>query len=409
MGCFHIDFTSPLEVRCYGLALLQAYRAVQLVGRIRQDWSGFLTAPLTRQKMQLVEQAAFYLAIPPSVIVHEFFHVIPIHQFGGRIASCGYGFYWGFVQPDRVFPATQQWIISLGGTIGSLLFAAVLFALLYRSRSQTLRYFGRQSLRTLINFSLIYYPIFTALTFIGDWRVIYDFKATPLLSGATAVVHIPLLLLYWQANRRGWFEMVGHRSPEDAATFVQLKEQWRHNPQDSQAMLAYAERLWLGGAPQQATAVLKQALRRNPNLAKAYLQLGLIQVGGKKNVPITAARNLEKALQLGLNTLFDQIKAHHLLGQHQLDTGKGQEAIHHLDQAIAAIEAQTDTPINPLYTAQLYHLRDITYRRLQEPAMAHQNAQQALKLAQTTSDSKAIAHYQQELEQAEHLLAQHSP
>ena len=192
-----------MELIFYALSLAQAYRAVQLAGRLRQDWSGFRQPPLTRQKMHLVEQSAFLLAIPPSVIVHEFFHAIPIWLFGGRIASCGYGFYWGYVQADRLFPATEQWMISLGGTIGSLLFAVILFGLLAGNKSPSLRYFGRQSLKNLLYFSLIYYPIFTVLTFIGDWRIIYDFRVTPILSGATAVFHILLLLLFWKSNRRG--------------------------------------------------------------------------------------------------------------------------------------------------------------------------------------------------------------
>jgi tetratricopeptide (TPR) repeat protein len=399
MGCFRINLSSPLELIFYGLSLLQAYRAVQLTGRIRQDWSGFLGAPLTRQKMQLVEQAAFYLAIPPSVLVHEYFHAIPIWQFGGRIVNCGYGFYWGFVQPDRVFPPAQQWIISLGGTIGSLLFAAVLFAVLYRNRSQTLRYFGRQSLRMLLYFSLIFYPIFTAFTFIGDWRVIYDFKATPLLSGGTAVIHSLILLLFWQANRRGWFEMLGHRSPEDAATFAQLEEQWQHNPQDAKLTLSYAERLHAGGASQKATNLLKQLIRQQPNMAGAYVQLGLIQADGKGGVPLTAVSNLEKALQLGLDTPYCQTVAHQILGQHQLNIGNGQQALQHLDQAIDAIEAITNPPVNPLAKAHLHHLRSLAHQRLKQPELALQDAQIALKLAQSVPDAKAIAQYQQELEQ----------
>lgn len=401
MGCFQIDLTSPLELLFYGLSLLQAYYAVQLAGRIRQDWKGFRQPPLTRQKMHLVERAAFLLAIPPSVVVHEFFHAIPIWQFGGRVVSCGYGFYWGYVQPDRFFPATEQWIISLGGTVGSLLFAAVLFGLLYRNQSPTLRYFGRQSLRTLLFYSLIYYPIFTALTFIGDWRIIYDFGATSVLSGGTAVVHAALLLLFWQANRRGWFEMVGYASEQDAAKFEQLKTAWQHNPQDSKLLLAYVEALRLGGASQQATRILQQTITQNPNIAGAYLQLAFVQAEGKRNVPVAAVRNLEKALQLGLGDSRHLSMAHQLLGQYRLDIGQGEAALQHLDQAIGAIEAKADLPINPLYKARLYHLRSLAHQRLRQWALAEQNARQALTWAQNAADDRAIAHYQRELEIAE--------
>ena len=399
MGCFRIDLASPLELLFYGLSLLQAFRAVQLIGRIRRDWSGFRQPPLTRQKMQLVEQAAFFVAIPPSVLVHEFFHAIPVWLFGGRIVNCGYGFYWGFVQPDRFFPAGQEWMISLGGTLGSLLFAAVLFALLYRNQSQTLRYFARRSLRTLLYFSLIYYPVFTAFTFIGDWRVIYDFGSTPLLSGATAVTHILILGLFWQANRRGWFEMIGHRSADDAAAFAQLAEQWQLNPQDAKLTLAYVEALRVGGANQKATLVLQQAIAQTPNMAGAYLQLALIQAEGKRTLPRTAVNQLQKAIQLGLGSPREQAMAYQMLGQYHLDIGKGKEALQQFDQAIAAIEViNQDGSVNPLYKAQLYSFRSRAHQRLQQLELAHQDAQKALALAQSTADSKAIAHYQRELE-----------
>lgn len=395
MGCFRIDLSSPLELLFYGLSLLQAYRAVQLTGILRRDWSGFRQPPLTRQKMHLAEQAAFLLAIPPSVIVHEFFHAIPIWQFGGRVVSCGYGFYWGYVQPDRIFPPGQEWLISLGGTLGSLLFAAVLFTLLYKNRSVSLRYFARQSLRNLLYYSLIYYPIFTMLTFIGDWRIIYDFKATPVLSGATAVAHAILLLLFWQANRNGWFELVGHSSDADAVEFARLQEQWQLNPHDTNLTLQLVSALRQGGALQKATRLLQQAITQNPNVAGYYLQLALLQNGDKKRVPGTAVRNLEKALQLGLNDPRQQAMAHQLLGQYALDKGQGPQALDHVDQAIRIVDAWTETPINPLFKANLYHLRSMVQYRLRHPELALQDAQQALTLVQ--GNEKATAFYKQKL------------
>ncbi|MEZ4591291.1 MAG: hypothetical protein R3D55_09115 [Chloroflexota bacterium] len=398
MGCFRIDLTSPLELLFYGLSLLQAFRAVQLAGVIRRDWFGFRQPPLTRQKMHLVEQAAFLLAIPPSVIVHEYFHAIPIWLFGGRVVNCGYGFYWGFVQPDRIFPPGQEWIISLGGTLGSLLFTAVLFLLLYRHQSQTLRYFARQSLKTLSYYSLIYYPIFSAITFIGDWRIIYDFGATPLLSGGTAVGHIALLLLFWQANRRGWFEMVGHGSQGEAATFAQLKANWQSSPHDPQLALAYVDALRRGGAPQKAKTVLQQTIAQNPNLAGAYLQLALIQTSGKRNVPKTAVTHFEKAVQLGLDAPGQRAIAHQFLSQYYLDIGQGAAALHHLDEAIAATTALPESSQHLLQTAQLYHLRSLAHQRQRQHERARQDAEQALALAQAAGDEKGITFYQRELE-----------
>ncbi len=120
MGCFRFP-TSGIEYIFYFLSLMQAYRAVQLAGVLRRDWGMIRQEPMTRRKSQLAEQTAFFLAVPPAVLVHEIFHAIPIYFWGGRVVDCGYGFYWGFVQADRLFDPSQQWFISLAGTLGSLL------------------------------------------------------------------------------------------------------------------------------------------------------------------------------------------------------------------------------------------------------------------------------------------------
>ena len=124
MGCFRI-LGNPLELIFYAISLMQAYRAVQLAGLLRREWGSLKQEPLTVRKLGLAEQAAFYLGVPPAVLVHEIFHAIPIYAWGGEVINCGYGFYWGFVQPDRFFAPGQEWFISLAGTLGSLLIGAL--------------------------------------------------------------------------------------------------------------------------------------------------------------------------------------------------------------------------------------------------------------------------------------------
>ena len=262
----------------------------------------------------------------------------------------------------------------------------------------TLRYFARRSLRTLLNYTLIYYPIFSAVTFIGDWRVIYNFGATPLLSGATAVAHAALLFLFWQANRRGWFEMIGHKNQGEVVAFAQLEADWRSNPHNPTVALNYVEALRQGGAPQHAKKVLRQTLAQQPNLAGAYLQLALIQTNGKRKVPKTAVNNLEKALQLGLEAPNQRLIAHQFLSQYYQDIDQGQLALQHLDEAIAALSAIPELKRNVLHTAQLYHLRSLAHQRQQQHGQARQDADQALALAQAAGDEKAITFYQREIE-----------
>ena len=142
-SCFVNSFSNLniLFIIFYALSLLQAWRAWRLLTVIRKEWSTFQVEPLTRRKGRIAEEAAFYLAIPPAVFIHELFHAIPIWLFGGQIVECGYGFYWGFVTPDRRFPVIEEWIISIAGTLGSLLFGFILWALLRNHRSSSFRFF----------------------------------------------------------------------------------------------------------------------------------------------------------------------------------------------------------------------------------------------------------------------------
>ena len=52
------------------LALLYIGRALQLVVQIARNWAELRQEPLTRAKQQQAEQAAFFVGVPPAVLVH---------------------------------------------------------------------------------------------------------------------------------------------------------------------------------------------------------------------------------------------------------------------------------------------------------------------------------------------------
>ena len=392
--CFRITLSNPLELIFYGFSLLQLYRAYQLTRVISNEWQSIQQAPLTRRKMALAEQAAFFIAVPPSIFVHELFHAIPIWLFGGHVIRCGYGFYWGFVQADRFFAPSQEWLISLGGTLGSLLFGFVLWAILRQHPSRSLRYFGLRALRFQIIFSLVYYPLFTAFTFIGDWRTIYNFGSTPILSGATLVAHLLSLAWYWWHERQGGYEMVGHDS---VATEMQFSR-WQPEPNDMDAQLEYIRTLRLGGAPRLAKVALDRFLQANPHSAEANLQLALLQVGRKSTFPRRAVRRAETALSLGLSRSDDLATAHQMLGQYALDRGKNETAVSHFSGALAAIQNVTiESQQNQLYQARLFYSRCQAYRRQRKYELAIQDMQQALDLVTAVAHDPFIQQYRQEL------------
>jgi hypothetical protein len=128
------------------ISFFYLYRAVRLGYAIWQDRAAFVGEPLRRQDKSWASEAAFLIAVPPSVLVHELFHALVVWGLGGKIVDFGFYFYAGYVVPDRAFPAVQSWWISTAGTIGSLLFGILLYLFLRNHRSTTMRYFARQAL-----------------------------------------------------------------------------------------------------------------------------------------------------------------------------------------------------------------------------------------------------------------------
>ena len=195
MTFYGIIGDNPLAMLFIVISLLNVYYALRIGGSIRQRWAEFQREPLQMWQKRQIDQAAFFLGIPLGVLVHELAHALAIWFFGGRVVDAGYGFYWGYVMPDRFFTPSQGWLISIAGTIGSLVYGIVAWLLFRRIQRSTYQYFALRVLRVHLIYSLVFYPVFTLVTFVGDWRTIYDFSATPLLSGITLVVHLGALAL----------------------------------------------------------------------------------------------------------------------------------------------------------------------------------------------------------------------
>ncbi|MEM7114833.1 MAG: hypothetical protein AAF614_20525 [Chloroflexota bacterium] len=380
------------------LALLYAYRAVQLAVTIYRQWTKLLEAPLTRYKKHIAEQASFFVAVPPSVFFHELGHALAVWGFGGQVVRFGYYFFWGFVQPDRVFPNAQQWFISLAGTLGSLLFGFVVWILLRQHRAASMRYFGLRAFRFQIIFSLVYYPLLSLVLPIGDWLTIYNFEATPILSGATAVFHALLLLLYWLAERNGRFETPSHINEQAEQAFSQLEEAVQQNPHNQNNQLAYIDLLRQGGAPRTANKQLQQFLAENPDSAEGNLQLAALQVENQQEIPPKAKESAQKALALGLTKPLQKAAAYQIIGRFYLDRGDGEQAEEQLAEAILAITASNGEVADQRLHARLLHLRSQAYRRQKKYEQAIDDIDKAIGIAEQTDNKQALSFYQSEKE-----------
>jgi tetratricopeptide (TPR) repeat protein len=380
------------------LALVYVVKGLQVAVNVGRNWGQIQLGVLLPQSKRLADQASFFLAVPVAVFFHELSHALAVWAFGGQVLEFGYRFFWGFVRPAGLFTPAQSWFIALAGTLGSLLFGLVLWLALRNHRSPALGYFGLRSFRYQLYFSLVYYPVFTLLGFYGDWRTIYNFGATPLLSAATAFAHVVLLGLTWRAERRGFFQMATFTSEAEQQRVTDLEAQAFANPQDDQIQLRLIETYRQVGMTNQAEQRLKAFLERRPNSADGHLQMAVLQTHNKDRVSSKARKSAERALELGLSNPAGVAYANQLLGQYSIGSGKLDEAIDYYSRGIQAAQEGN----RPGMKAHLHYLRAVAYRRRKRYHEAYEDIQKALVLSRGSGDGQAYSLYEGELATIEH-------
>ncbi len=377
------------------LALIYLFRGLQILRLIWQGRANWQGGVFTQREKSLAEQASFFLAVPIGVFFHEFAHALAIWFFGGGVEEFGYRVFWGFVQPtaDTILTAPQEWFVALAGTLGSLVFGALIWLILSRSSLPAVRYFGLRAFRYQIFFSLIYYPLFTLLGFYGDWRIIYDFSSTPILSALTMTVHLASLAIFWWAGRIGWFEMPTFRSAREREQLQSLEARAAANPYDPQLQLQLIEAYRQHGEKSKAMQHLRNYLKENPKSAEGHLELAVLYAQDKRQVPKRARDSANQALDLGISNLGGVAYANQLLGQYSLGVNRLDEAIGYFNQGLAAINLAGRSALE----AQLRYLRAVAYRRKNQYYLAQQDILQAIELARDSGQGMAMSQYQAEL------------
>lgn len=391
-------------------AILYVFRSVQLGLTIWRAWPTVRQAPLTADKKHLAEQASFFIAVPISVLIHEFCHALAVWLFDGEVVEFGYRGFWGYVVPAGDFTAGQEWFIALAGTLGSLAFGLGTWLLLRHNKISALRYFGLRAFRFQVYFSLIYYPVFTLLGFAGDWRIIYGFALTPILSAVTAVFHITFLVLFYYGDRLGWFEVTAHETIAAEDQFNALEAAAIAQPENPQLQLQYIDALRRGGAKRKAQHKLDLFLKQQPHSSAGHLQMAALLSDGKREVPKKAYIEAEEALNLGLSEAAQRAFALQLMGRYSLDVGNSEPAAQYFSDAITSVLSNAEVAVahpnqNPdfltqqqaVQLAQLHYLRNQAYRRQQKYDHAFDDIQQAIRYAQITGDQQAQARYKEEI------------
>ena len=209
-----------------------------------------------------------------------------------------------------------------------------------------------------------------------------------------AVVHAGLLILFWQADRSGFFEMGAFASSANQEKVAALEEKAAANPYDSQLQLQLIDAYRQGGLTQKAKQHLKQFQKENPHSAEAYLQAALLESADKAQIPAKAKDSALKAISLGLNNPAATAAAYQIVGRYELDRNKAEEAIDHYSRAIGAIQTTENREMH----INLLYYRGLAYRRKERYVAAYQDVQQAIQLARSGNLEGSITFLERELE-----------
>ncbi len=377
------------------LAIIYLFRSVQLGLKIWREWAQIKAEPFTPPKKQLADQSSYFIAVPIGVMAHELGHALAVWAFGGEVVEFGYRGFWGYVVPSGNFTASEDWFIALAGTLASLTFGLFVWLLFRQAPSTTLRYFGLRAFRFQVFFSLIYYPLFTLFGFDGDWRTIYNFGATPLLSTGTATLHAAILVLFWRFDRTGVFEAPSHENMAAQGIFEMLAKEAALSPQDAQLQIQYIDGLRQGGAKRKARHHLDRFLVENPTSATGYLELAALESAGKNQIPKKASESAEKALGLGLADSQQRAFAYELTGRYKLEMGQADAAVNQFSEALANRSKEDRSGSKVLL------LRSQALRRQQRYEDAYQDIMAVVSSAQKNDDQATMAMARQELETLE--------
>lgn len=185
---------------------LIAIRALVITVRDRKQ---LFDRDFTPQDRQQLTEAAIFLLLPISVLLHEVGHAVTVRALGGQVTGFGFYLFYGYVQHIGFYTPSQLFWIALSGNLVSILLGLIAIAVpLIRRLSPPVTYllfvFGAFDLAN----SLVFYP---ALDFFarleGDWSQIYTWN-TPLLSGGLAAVHASLIIAGVIAWKSAWGQRI---------------------------------------------------------------------------------------------------------------------------------------------------------------------------------------------------------
>jgi hypothetical protein len=189
----------------FGLNLLDAIAVIYLIIGVRtaflawRERATLTDGELTPRDRYLLGQLAFFVLVPPGVLLHEVGHALATIQVGGQVAGFHYALFYGYVIPQGSFTLLQEWWIALSGNLVSILYGLAAIPLIPRVQAKWAKYLLLAFVRVQLTWALIGYPLLTLVGF-GDWQTIYG-PQTWLVGIPFGIAHLGLIVALYLVNR----------------------------------------------------------------------------------------------------------------------------------------------------------------------------------------------------------------
>lgn len=184
------------------ISVIYGLIGIQAIYKLARSWHATWDLNFTQQDRILVDQAAFFVLVPVSVLLHELGHAVAVWSFGGEVIDFGFYGFAGYVSYDGwFFTSAEQTIVAAAGTIVNVILCVLAFGFVL---------FRRPPARAAINELLIQFAFISGINaFIvyplldlasglnGDWRQMYD-GGVPWMTAIIVVVQAGVIGFgYW--------------------------------------------------------------------------------------------------------------------------------------------------------------------------------------------------------------------
>lgn len=359
------------------IALLYLVLGVRTVIAAWRERRSLLDNEITPRDRYLLSQLAFFVLVPPGVLLHEFGHALATWQVGGQVVGFHYALFYGYVVPVGNFTNLQAWWISLSGNLVSIGYGLLAIPLIPRVSKNWQKYLLLAFARVQLTWALIGYPLFTLIGF-GDWTTIYN-PRTWWLGLPFAVFHLSLIAVLFFVNRSTRLKLWELSLLPEGQALSTTQAPDKNTPQSNVERIARGRALMHTDLTDLGRAEFQQVLRANPKDAEALHHLGRIEMDDR-DIP-AARRHFQESLAATIGNPGLSAENHYRLGLIFAEQGRFSLAVEEYSRAIG---------FQP-ETAKYFYWRGMAWRALRDKNRASNDFLKSADLFQATEPQWAEA------------------